>query len=87
MAPEPNDVTALLNDVNQGREGAWDKLMAVVYDELRAGAERLMGPQVGPGRPGATLQPTALVHEVFLRLIVEELGYVRTRPLPIREQG
>ena len=66
MAPAPNDITALLNDVNQGRDGAWDQLMGAAYDELRAGAERLMGPQVSPGRPGATLQPTALVHEAFL---------------------
>lgn len=77
MAAEAKDITALLNDVNQGNAGAWDKLMAVVYDELRAGAERLMAQQVSPGRPGATLQPTALVHEAFLRLIVEGLEYER----------
>ena len=75
MGPEANDITALLNEVNQGREGAWDNLMAAVYDELRAGAERLMRPQISPGRPGATLQPTALVHEAFLRLIIEGLEY------------
>ena len=77
MGPEANHITALLKDVNQGRAGAWDKLMAAVYDELRAGAERLMRRQVSPGRPGATLQPTALVHEAFLRLIIEGLEYER----------
>ena len=77
MAPAAKDITALLNEVNQECEGAWDKLMGVVYDELRAGAERLMGPQVSPGRPGATLQPTALVHEAFLRLIMDGLAFER----------
>jgi len=75
MTHATKDITALLDNVNQGREEAWDKLLAVAYDELRAGAKRMMRVQVGPGKPGATLQPTALVHEAFLRLIKEGLAY------------
>lgn len=73
--PETEDITALLIEVNEERPGAWDKLMAAAYDELRAGAERMMRQNVRPGGPGATLQPTALLHEAFLKLIKEGLAY------------
>ena len=74
-SPELQAITTLLQEVNQGHEGAMDKLMAAVYEELRAGAERLMRREVSPGRPGATLQPTALVHDAFLKLIKERQKY------------
>ena len=75
MPVNSTGITALLEDVNQGRPGAWDRLMDAAYDELRAGADRLMRQNVRPGGPGGTLQPTALVHEAFLRLISEGLNF------------
>ena len=57
-------VTALLRAVEDGEERAIDALLPAVYDELRALASSLM--QAEP--PGHTLQPTALVHEAFVRL-------------------
>lgn len=71
------DITALLQDVNEQRNGAMDKLIAVVYDELRAAAAALFRRQVRPGGRGATLQPTAIVHEAFLKLIKERQQYDR----------
>jgi RNA polymerase sigma factor (TIGR02999 family) len=63
----PNDagrITALLARWKRGEVAARDELMALVYGELRRmAAARLRG-----AGPGASLQPTALVHEVYLRL-------------------
>ncbi len=58
-------VTAVLSAVYSGRAGAADKLMELVYDELRQLARR----QMVNVPPGVTLQPTALVHEAYLRLL------------------
>ena len=60
-----SDATLLLNAVEQGDQAAADKLIALVYDELRNLAAFKMAQQA----PGQTLQPTALVHEAWLRLI------------------
>jgi RNA polymerase sigma factor (TIGR02999 family) len=57
-------LTALLRRWNQGDRAALDALVPAVYDELR----RLARVQLANERAGHTLQPTALVHEVFLRL-------------------
>ena len=59
------DVTQLLLDWCQGDQEALDQLMPLVYDELHHQAERFMRRERGDH----TLQPTALVHETFLRLI------------------
>ncbi len=59
------DVTLLLNDVEQGDPNAAEKLLELVYDELRHLASAKMAQQA----PGQTLQPTALVHEAWLRLV------------------
>lgn len=61
---DPGRVTQLLADVRAGRHGATDELFELVYTELKNVARRkwLNVP------PGDTLQPTALVHEVYLRL-------------------
>ncbi len=64
MGPEPSDVTRLLAAVGSGETGAIDALFRVVYQEMRGMARALMARE----RPGATLQPTALVHEAYLRL-------------------
>jgi RNA polymerase sigma factor (TIGR02999 family) len=63
--PTPEDVTALLIRWGEGDQSAIDRLMPVVYDELR----RIAGRHFRRERPGNTLQPTALVNEVYLRLV------------------
>ena len=61
----PEGVTQLLVDWSNGDQAALDKLMPVVYDELR----RLASNYLRRERPGHTLQPTALVNEAYLRLV------------------
>jgi RNA polymerase sigma factor (TIGR02999 family) len=58
-------VTALLADWNRGDRTALDRLLPVVYVELR----RIAARQLRSERVNHTLQPTALVHEVYLRLV------------------
>ncbi len=58
------DVTGLLRSLSEGDETARERLFSVVYDELRRLARRTMQSE----RRDHTLQPTALVHEAFLRL-------------------
>jgi RNA polymerase sigma factor (TIGR02999 family) len=60
-----SDVTRILEGLSQGDERAADRLLAVVYDELR----HLAAHKLAQERPGQTLQPTALVHEAYLRLV------------------
>jgi RNA polymerase sigma factor (TIGR02999 family) len=59
-----NDVTGLLESIRKGDPDAGDKLLRQVYAELR----RLAHARMARERPGQTLQPTALVHEAWLRL-------------------
>ncbi len=60
-----NDVTQLISQIDDGNRAASDQLLPLVYNELRAlAAARL---QHEPS--GQTLQPTALVHEAYLRLV------------------
>jgi len=61
----PRDVTALLGDWSRGDRTALNQLLPLVYAELRRVAVR----QLRKERPNHTLQPTALVHEVFIRLV------------------
>jgi RNA polymerase sigma factor (TIGR02999 family) len=65
MASTPQEITQLLLAWNQGDEGARDRLIPVVYDELRRVARGYLRRE----RANHTLQPTALVHETFLRLV------------------
>lgn len=60
-----DDVTALLGAAGSGDAPAQERLFAVVYDELH----RLAAGYMRRERPDHTLQPTALVHEAFLRLV------------------
>jgi RNA polymerase sigma factor (TIGR02999 family) len=62
------EATRLLRDARDGDGPAADRLVPAVYEELRDLAERLLAGE----RPGHTLQPTALVHEAYLRLIDQE---------------
>jgi RNA polymerase sigma-70 factor (ECF subfamily) len=59
------DVTQLLNALNEGDAATVDRLFGLVYEELRAVSAGCLRNE----RPDHTLQPTALVNEVFLRLI------------------
>jgi len=59
-----NDVTHLLEAVGQGDPKAAEELLPLVYEELR----RLAAARMAREAPGQTLQPTALVHEVWLKL-------------------
>jgi RNA polymerase sigma factor (TIGR02999 family) len=60
-----SEVTQLLRDWSAGREEARDQLLGLVYDPLRAIAERHLYRE----RVGHTLEPTALVHELYLKLV------------------
>ena len=71
----PNDVTALLLSWSDGDRDAPAKLMPLVYDELR----RLARVHLRRERPDHTLQPTALVNEVYLRLIDQQRVSWQTR--------
>lgn len=62
-----NDITQLLNDYQNGNKKALDELFPLVYDELR----RLAASRMRSERGEHTLQPTALVHEAYLRLIAQ----------------
>lgn len=59
------DLTELLVDWSNGDASALEKLLPMVYEELRQMAERYMRRE----RAGHTLQPTALVHEAYLKLV------------------
>jgi RNA polymerase sigma factor (TIGR02999 family) len=64
-APSPAEVTQLLHDWSRGDPAALEKLTPLVYKELHRLAHRYMSFE----RPGHTLQTTALVNEVYLRLV------------------
>jgi RNA polymerase sigma factor (TIGR02999 family) len=59
------DVTAMLSAINQGDQIAAEKLLPLVYDELR----KLAAQRMSQERPGQTLDATALVHEAYVRLV------------------
>ncbi len=65
MTPSPSQVTQLLDDWSAGDREALDKLIPIVYAELRRQAVRYLQRE----RLGHTLQTTALIHEVYLKLI------------------
>lgn len=60
-----SDVTQILNAIQQGNPNAVGELLPLVYAELR----RLAAQKLGREQAGQTLQPTALVHEAYLRLV------------------
>jgi RNA polymerase sigma-70 factor (ECF subfamily) len=71
----PEDVTLLLNGVRDGGEDAESHLLAIVYAELRQIAAR----EFRKEHPGHTLQPTALVHEAYLKLFRQYQGEWKDR--------
>src|ERR1700722_11849571 len=64
-------ITQLLLDASAGKQGAVDALFPIVYSEMR----RLSASYLRRERPGHTLQSTALVHEVYLRLIDQKVSW------------
>jgi RNA polymerase sigma factor (TIGR02999 family) len=65
MEPSPADVTMLLDEHRKGNQEALRQLLPLVYGELRKIAAR----QFRAERAGHTLQPTALVHEAYVRMV------------------
>jgi RNA polymerase sigma factor (TIGR02999 family) len=63
-----SDVTRILAEIEEGDPQAAEQLLPLVYDELR----RLAAQRMSHEAPGQTLQPTALVHEAYLRLVGAE---------------
>jgi RNA polymerase sigma factor (sigma-70 family) len=60
-----SDVTRMLSQIDSGDPAAAEQLLPLVYDELR----KLAAAKLSHEKPGQTLQPTALVHEAYLRLV------------------
>lgn len=71
----PEQVTQLLSDWRSGRKEALDLLTPLVYDELR----RLAARHLRNERHAATLAPTALIHEAYMRLVAQDLPDFESR--------
>ena len=63
-----SDVTQILSQIESGDPSAAEKLLPLVYDELR----NLAAAKLAFEKPGQTLQATALVHEAYMRLVGSE---------------
>ena len=63
--PAMNDVTTILSAIEPGDSAAADKLLPLVYQELR----KLAAAKLAKEKQGQSLQPTMLVHEAYLRLV------------------
>ena len=70
-----SEVTHILERVEQGDSRAAEQLLPLVYDELR----RLAASKMARESAGQTLQPTALVHEAWLRLVGDEASKFQNR--------
>ena len=71
---ELGDITELLNAANSGDEAAQETAYSLVYDELKRCAQRQRAVV-----PGSSLTPTALVHELFLRLNSQRVSKIQNR--------
>jgi RNA polymerase sigma factor (TIGR02999 family) len=71
-----SDVTRILSQIEQGDPAAAEKLLPLVYDELR----KLASVKLAQEKPGQTLQATALVHDAYIRLVdVEKAQHWNSR--------
>jgi RNA polymerase sigma factor (TIGR02999 family) len=71
-----SDFTRILSSIDQGNTAAAERLLPLVYEELR----RLAAQKISREKPGQTLQATALVHEAYLRLVdVERAQHWKSR--------
>jgi RNA polymerase sigma factor (TIGR02999 family) len=75
MQESPGEVTQLLAEMKLGNKEALPKLIPLIYNELR----RLAAHCLRDERSGHTLQPTALVHEAYLRLVEQSRADWRNR--------
>jgi RNA polymerase sigma factor (TIGR02999 family) len=66
--PDPKQVTSVLAAIREGDHHAGEELLGLVYEKLR----QLAGKKMAKEPPGHTLQPTALVHEAYLRLFDQQ---------------
>jgi RNA polymerase sigma factor (TIGR02999 family) len=73
--PAPNQITQILTAINEGDHQAMDRLFPLVYDQLRRMAKSRMAQE----RSGEVLQTTAIVHEVYLRLLGDEQPHWESR--------
>jgi hypothetical protein len=79
-----SDVTHILSQIEQGEPQAAAQLLPLVYEELR----KLAAVKLAQERPGQTLQPTALVHEAYLRLVEKpDDGEQRTQAIETSRAG
>ena len=62
-----NEITMLLQEIEQGQSAKSEELLPLIYEELR----RLAKARMANEKPGQTLQATALVHEAYVRLLGE----------------
>ncbi|MEO6725808.1 MAG: sigma-70 family RNA polymerase sigma factor [Blastocatellia bacterium] len=70
MATSPNnDVTQLLIDWRKGDQAALDQLVPLIYQELH----KIAGGYLSRERSGHTIQPTALIHEAYLRMVAQQM--------------
>jgi len=65
VTESPNEISMILKDWSAGNRASADALLSIVYDELRKIAARYLSKE----RSGHTLQPTALVHEAYMKLV------------------
>src|SRR5262245_39752349 len=65
-----SDVTRILSQIEQGDPQATERLLPLVYDELR----KLAAVRMAQEKPGQTMQATALVHEAYLRLVGSDVA-------------
>jgi len=70
-----SEVTQILEAIHQGNPKAAEELLPLVYEELR----KLAAHKMANERPGHTLQPTALVHEAWLRLVGDRASEFENR--------
>ena len=70
-SPQASTVTRILAELGAGDASALDRVLPLVYDELRV----IAAAQLRREAPGHTLEPTALVHEAFLRLVDQREGF------------
>lgn len=77
--PQPNQVTRLLGEMGKGDRSAADRLFPLVYGELRA----LAGSFFADQSPGHTLQPTALVHDAYIKMV----GAAKSPQTPSADQS
>src|SRR5688572_3383931 len=71
----PNEVTEILQEWRAGNRAASERLFPLVYDELKRQARKHLRRE----RPDHTLQPTALVHEAFLRIVDQTSPAIENR--------